>query len=85
MIIKMQPKELDGKPIISEGNPPDAYLGRVIVEVWRTEEPDAIGDEPAFAWSVDEPRNLSMSKDEWLRLLLNGVKSATRHIGDVMR
>ena len=84
MIIKMQPKELDGKPIISEGNP-DAYLGRVIVEVWRTEEPDAIADEPAFAWSVDEPKNLSMSKDEWLRLLLNGVKRATRHIEDVVR
>ncbi len=82
MIIKKQPKELDNKPIISEGNP-DAYLGRVIVEVWQAEEPDAIADEPAFAWSVDEPKNLSMSKDEWLRLLLNGVKGATRHIEDV--
>ncbi len=82
MNIKKQPGELDGKPIISEGKP-DAYLGRVIVEVWLEEEPDALPDEPAFAWSVDEPKNLSISKDEWMKLLLKGVKGAARHIEDI--
>lgn len=73
MIIKRQPKELDGKPFISENDPhngnSEIYMGRVIVEFWR--------EDTAFAWSVDDPDQPS---EEWLKLFLNGLNRATQHI-----
>jgi hypothetical protein len=84
MLIKGQPEELNGKPIISEKEPlsnaPEAYIGRVIIEFWG--EISEEYEEPAFAWSVDNPEQ---PNEEWLRLLLNGLKGATRHIEDVYR
>ena len=93
MIIKMQPKEWNGKPLITEDDPnheedPEFYLGRLIVEVWYTPTNDE-GNEPlngtSFGWSVDEPENLNIGRDEWIKLLLSGVRRAIRHVGDVLR
>ncbi|HEX6482345.1 MAG TPA: hypothetical protein VF043_26170 [Ktedonobacteraceae bacterium] len=85
MIIKMQPKELDRKPLISERDPhkgdSEVYMmSRVIVEFWCEGSEEC--EEPAFAWSVDDPDQPS---EEWLKLLLSAVKGATRHIEDVYR
>ena len=84
LIIKMQPKEFDGKPLISERDPrkgdSEVYMGRVIVEFWCEGSEEC--EEPAFAWSVDDPDQPSQ---EWLKLLLSAVKGATRHIEDVYR
>jgi hypothetical protein len=84
MIIKRQPKELDGKPLISEKDPhkgdSDVYMGRVIIEFWCEKEEEC--EKPAFAWSVDDPDQPS---EEWLKLFLNGLKRATRHIEDTYR
>ena len=76
MIIKMQPEEFERKPLISEGDP-NGYLGRVIIEFW-CEDPKGCED-PAFAWSVDDP---AQPDEQWYRLFLNGLQSATRHIED---
>ncbi len=75
MIIKKQPDELSGKPLISEGDS-NSYLGRVIIELWCEELEGC--DEPAFAWSVDKSNGLS--SEDWLRLLISGLKGATMHI-----
>lgn len=79
MIIKRQPNELNGKPLISEKDPrkgdSEVYMGRVIIEFWREKEQEA--EEPAFAYSVDDPDQPS---EEWIKLFLNGLKWATRHI-----
>ncbi len=82
MIIKMQPKELDGKPLISEQQPgeTEAYMGRVIIEFW-CEKPEECED-PAFAWSVDDP---DKPDDAWIECFLNGLEGAVRHITDVYR
>ena len=93
MIIKMQPKEWNGKPLITEDDPshegdPEVYLGRFIVEVWYTPTGDE-GVEPldgtSFGWSVDEPESLNMSRSKWIDLLLSGVRGAMRHAGDSLR
>lgn len=84
MIIKQQPKELDRKPLISERDPrkgdSEVYMGRVIIEFWCEEAEEC--EEPAFAWSVDDP---DQPDEEWLKLLLSALKGATRHIEDVYR
>ncbi len=84
MIIKQQPKELDRKPLISEKDPDkgdaEVYMGRVIVEFWCEESEEC--EEPAFAWSVDDP---DQPDEEWLKRLLSALKEATRHIEDVYR
>lgn len=80
MIIKMQPHELDRKPIISEGIP-DEYIGRVMVEVW-CEGPVRSEEHVSFAWSVDDPVH---PDEEWLKLLLKGLHGAARHIEDSMQ
>jgi hypothetical protein len=82
MIIKRQPEELDRKPFISEEQPgkPEAYLGRVIIEFW-CEDPEGC-EEPAFAWSVDDP---DQPDDEWIELFISGLKGAARHIEDAYR
>lgn len=79
MIIKMQPPELDRRPIISEGIP-DEYIGRAIVEVWC--EGERTESNVSFAWSVDDPVHPS---EEWLRLFLNGLHRAVRHIEDSLQ
>lgn len=80
--IIMQPKELDGKPLITEGESQD-YLGRVIIELWQgPPNPNwSRNDDPAFAWIVDKSNDLP--PEEWLKFLRNGLKGATRHIEDV--
>lgn len=80
MIIKMQPPELERKPIISEGIP-DEYIGRAIVEVW-CEGQERSEEHVSFAWSVDDPLH---PDEEWLRLFLNGLKRAVRHIEDSLQ
>jgi hypothetical protein len=83
MIIKMQPKEFERKPLISEKDPQgdaEVYRGRVIIEFWREEAKKST--EPAFAWSVDDPEK---PDEEWLQDLLSALKRATRHIEDVYR
>ncbi len=91
MIIKMQPKEWDGKPLITEHDPnhkgnPKFYLGRLIVDVWYTPTDDkGTIDGTSFGWSVDEPETLSMSREKWINLLLSGVRGAMRHAGDSLR
>lgn len=84
MIIKMQPKEFERKPLISGKDPhksdSDVYMGRVIIEFWCEKEEGC--EEPAFAWSVDDP---AQPDEEWLKLFLNGLKRATRHIEDTYR
>jgi hypothetical protein len=55
-------------------------MGRVIVEFWCEESEKC--EEPAFAWSVDDP---DQPDEEWLKLLLSALKGATRHIEDVHR
>ncbi|HEY0754951.1 MAG TPA: hypothetical protein VGD98_13415 [Ktedonobacteraceae bacterium] len=81
MLIKRQVKELDGKPLIIEKDPrkddSEVYMGRVIIEFWREKEQEA--EEPAFAWSVDD---LAQPSEEWIKLFLNGLKGAMRHIED---
>ncbi len=82
MIIKKQPNEIDGKPFISENDPhnsdSEVYMGRVIIEFWCEKEQEA--EEPAFAWSVDNPDQPS---EAWLKHFLNGLKGAARQIEDV--
>ena len=84
MIIKMQPEELNRRPLITaenlEGGDPEVYMGRVIVEFWRN--PDEEGGEPAFAWSVDDPEQ---PDEVWVKQMLAALRSATRHIEDVYR
>lgn len=84
MIIKRQPKELDGTPLISEKDlhkgDSDVYMGRVIIEFWCEKGEEC--EDPGFAWSVDDPDQPS---EEWLKLFLNGLKGATRHIEDTYR
>ncbi len=83
MIIKMQPKEFERKPLISESDPQgdsEVYMGRVIIEFWCKES--KASKEPAFAWSVDDPEK---PDEEWLEYLLRALKGATRHIEDVYR
>ena len=76
-----QPKELKGKPLITEGNP-DFYLGQIIIELWQNPpNPDGSSDdEPSFAWIVDKANDLP--REEWVKLLLNGLKRAVRYIED---
>ncbi len=68
MIIKMQPKEFERIPLISERDPrkgdTEVYMGRVMIEFWCEEFKKGV--EPAFAWSVDDPEKLD---EEWLKLL----------------
>ena len=82
MFIKMQPEELNRRPLITaenpEGDDPEVYMGRVIVEFWRNAEGE--GGEPAFAWSVDDPEQLD---EEWVAGMLSALRGATRHIEDV--
>ncbi len=87
MIIKMQPKKLDGKPLISAGDP-EFYIGRLIVEVWYEPSSNKGTDQldgTSFGRSLDEPKTLSMPRDQWLKLLLNAVERAKRHIGDALQ
>lgn len=79
--IIMQPKELDGKPLITKGDSQD-YLGRVIIELYQgPPNPDGSTDyDPAFAWTVDKSNDLP--PEEWLKFLRNGLKGAVRHIED---
>ncbi len=74
MIVKRQPKELEGKPLISEKDPQrgdsDVYIGRVIIEVWGEENKP---EESAFAWSVDGP---DQANEEWHKLFFNELKEA---------
>ena len=79
MIIKMQPPELERKPIISEGIP-DEYIGRAIIEVWC--EGERTESNVSFAFSVDDP---VQPDEEWLRLFLSGLKSAVRYIEDTLQ
>ncbi len=82
MIIKRQPAELDGKPFISEEQPgkSETYMGRVIIEFW-CEKPEEC-EEPAFAWSVDDP---DKPDNEWIECFLNGLQGAARHIEGIYR
>ncbi len=86
---KGEPKEISGKPFISEGAPPDIYLGRVIIELWGEEGQEIdefIGpfpNQPGFVWRVDAPSANDLSNADKLRFFLAGVEGAVRHIKDV--
>jgi hypothetical protein len=83
MIIKEQPKELKGKPLISEKDPrrevSEVYIGRVIIEFWREKEQEA--ERPAYALSFDGP---DLPSEEWFKLFLNGFKEAAEDIENTL-
>jgi len=86
---KGEPKEISGKPFISEGSPPHLYLGRVVIELWGEEGqeikdvPGAMPNEPGFVWRVDNPSTNDLKEPDRLKLFLAGLEGAIRHIKDV--
>ena len=89
--IKGEPKEISGKPFISEGNPSDTYLGRVIIELWGEEGQEIhevlnpFPNEPSFVWSVDTLSANDLKDADKLRFFLAGLEGAARHIKDVAK
>jgi hypothetical protein len=55
-------------------------MGRRIIEFWCEQSPQC--EEPAFAWSVDDP---DQPDEQWIKLLLSALIGATKHIEDVYR
>lgn len=88
---KGEPKEISGKPFISEGNLPDTYLGRVIIELWGEEGQEInevlnpFSNEPSFVWSVDTLSANDLRNADNLRFFLAGLEGAVRHIRDVAK
>ena len=94
IINKGEPKEISGKPFISESkgsedSPPELYLGRVIIELWGEEGQEIqeivspFPNEPGFVWSVDNPSTNDLSNPDRLKLFLAGLEGAIRHIKDI--